>query len=371
MYNMGDTTYKNQPKFMSVEIIRELGKKIKTHCITNNTKNISIVFHGGEPLLAEKDFYRVAISILRSELTGIDVDFQLQSNGTLLDEEWIELFNELGIQVGISIDGPESFQNEYRVYHNNKGSFDDVMKGIRIRDKHSVGGLISVINVDIPPKELYNFFVSIDSKRVNLLLPDNHYDQLPKGKQGNRLISDTKYGDWLIRIYDIWCNDLSLKRPSIPFFENIMSMILGSVKGDELIGKKKNGAITIETNGDIEVVDPLRICGNGFTRDRLNIVSHEISSIEDLPLFQEYYHSHERLCHKCDKCPIQHICGGGYLGHRFSSKSRFDNPSIYCSDLMKLITHIQNDIVSRLPENILEEIGLEPILFEEVYNSTI
>lgn len=368
MYNMGDTTYRGQPKFMSLEIIEALAQKLKTHCLANNTNSISIVFHGGEPLLADKSFYRGAISIFKASLSEIEISFQLQSNGTLIDKEWINLFNELNIQVGISIDGPESFQNEFRVYHNKKGSYKDVIRGIKIRDKYSVGGFISVINTDIPPKELYDFFVSLNAKTINILLPDNHHDNLPKGKLGNSLNTDTKYGDWLIELYNFWSNHNNILRPNIPFFENIMHLILGRVTGDELIGRKKNGAITIETNGDIEVVDPLRICGNGFTRNKLNVLRDEISAIESVELFQEYYHSHSRLCDKCVKCPILNVCGGGYLGHRFSLKNRFDNPSIYCSDLMKLIVYIQNDIIERLPKEVLRNIHLEPAQYQEIFD---
>jgi uncharacterized protein len=138
-------------------------------------------------------------------------------------------------------------------------------------------------------------------------------------------------------------------------------LILGEFKGDELIGKRKNGAITIETNGDIEIVDPLRICGNGFTRNNLNVLRNEIEEIESYPLFQLYYHSHEKLCKQCLNCPIQNVCGGGYLGHRFSNDNKFDNPTIYCTDITKLISHIQSDVLRRLPKSVIEKLNLEPI----------
>lgn len=367
MYNMGDTTYKSQPKFMSIEIITALAHRLKKHCTDNKTTNISFVFHGGEPLLLDKSYYEEVVPLVKNILEPVKVYFQLQSNGTLLDYDWCRLFKKLDVQVGISVDGPEAFQNKYRVYHNNKGSFADVMRGIKIRDEISIGGLISVINTDIKPEDIYEFYLTINAKKVNILLPDNHYDNLPKGKNGSFSFSDTTYGDWLIDLYDEWSNHESKLRPGIPFFENIMNLILGEIKGDELIGKKNNGAVTIETNGDIEVVDPLRTCGNGFTRNTLNVFRNEIAEIEKCELFKEYYFSHERLSDKCLKCPIQNVCGGGYLGHRFSAEKRFNNPSIYCNDLMKLITHIQNDIVRRLPTNVLNQLKLEPVSYEEVF----
>lgn len=358
MYNMGDTTYKDQPKFISLDVIAAFASKAKSHCKLNNVPIVHIAFHGGEPLLIEKEFYEQAVNIIRSTLDDIKVDFVLQTNGTLLDDEWCELFGRLGIQVGVSIDGTEKYHNQYRVYHSGSGSFNDVLNGINIRDRHSVGGLISVINIDIPPRELYEFFIGIGAKSVNILLPDNHYDNLPKGKLNPYDPNDSLYGDWMVELFDLWSKHHSEERPRIPYFENIIALILGFDRGDELIGKRKCRALTIESDGAIEVVDPLRICGNGFTRNKLNVMTHEISEIEKLPLFQEYYNSHDILCQKCADCSINKVCGGGYLGHRYSKVNRFQNPSIYCYDIIKLTLHIQNTIVQKLPHETVEKLGI-------------
>lgn len=364
---MGDNTYLNQPKFMSLEIVKAFAENVNRHCKKNKVPIIHIAFHGGEPLLAGQSFFKESVKVINSIVEDIKVEYVIQTNGTLLDESWLDLFNELKIQAGISVDGPKQFHDAYRVYHNNKGSYDEVIRGIEIRNKKSIGGLISVVNINVPPAELYRFYLSVNAKSVNILLPDNHYDNLPPGINNTEDRNNTLYGDWLIALYDCWSIDPNINKPKIPFFGNIIGLILGYEKGDELIGKRKNRAITIETDGAIEVVDPLRICGNGFTRNNLNVTRNEISEIEALQLFQAYYDSHDILCDKCRDCPVQNVCGGGYLGHRYSKHRGFNNPSIYCKDLMKLILHIQNDIVRRLPENIIEKLNLEIMLYDEAY----
>lgn len=369
MYNMGDNTYMKQPKFMSIDTVIHFAQKLKRYCNANDLKCVYISFHGGEPLLASKQFYKDAVYSISSIMDGVDVIYVMQTNGTLLDEEWCQLLNQLNIQAGISIDGPKEKHDIFRVYHDNKGSFDEVVKGINLRNTYGIGGVISVINIAISPEEFYAFYKSLNSPVINILLPDGHFENFPPRFEFfyNPLV--TPYGDWLIELYNHWRNDRDENKPVISFFENIVGMILGLDKGDELIGKRKNGAICIETDGSIEVVDPLRICGEGFTRNNLNVASNEISDILSLPLFDLFYNSHTILCNKCDACSVKDICGGGYLAHRYSKHNGFDNPSIYCKDLMKLITYIQNSIISDLPKDVISELEIDRLTYHEALTS--
>lgn len=362
MYNMGDTTYVKQPKFMSIDTYKAFVDKLSNHCKRNKLPYIYIAFHGGEPLLASKAFYKAAISYTKDVIRETEVIFTLQSNGTLVDDAWCQFLKDLDIQIGISIDGPEQYHNAYRLYHNNKESFTEVVNGIKIRDKYWQGGIIIVANRNIPPFELYSFLKEIDTPSVNILLPDLNYANYHKfyNKHDGKL----SYGDWLIELYKLWKADLT--KPKISMFRNIIDMILGVVKGDEMIGRVKSGAVCIESDGAIEIVDPLRICGNGFTRNSLNVYSNEIEDISTEQVFNLYYHGHDLLCKKCLNCQIVNVCGGGYFGNRFSTDNGFDNPSIYCDDLRKIITHIQNDICDSLPDKLAEELALEKFTYEDV-----
>jgi len=366
---MGDNTYMKQPKFMSIDTVIHFAQKLKRYCNANDLKCVYISFHGGEPLLASKQFYKDAVYSISSIMDGVDVIYVMQTNGTLLDEEWCQLLSQLNIQAGISIDGPKENHDIFRVYHDNKGSFDEVVKGINLRNTYGIGGVISVINIAISPEEFYAFYKSLNSPVINILLPDGHFENFPPRFEFFYNPFVTPYGDWLIELYNHWRNDRDENKPIISFFENIVGIILGLDKGDELIGKRKNGAICIETDGSIEVVDPLRICGEGFTRNNLNVDSNEISDILFLPLFDLFYNSHTILCNKCDACPVKDICGGGYLAHRYSKYNGFDNPSIYCKDLMKLITYIQNSIISDLPKDVISELEIDRLTYHEALTS--
>ena len=124
--------------------------------------------------------------------------------------------------------------------------------------------------------------------------------------------------------------------------------------------------LVVETNGGIEAVDVLKVCGDGFTKGAANVLTHEFEDAFEEDLITMYEQSHRMLCGKCLACPIKNICGGGYLPHRYSSKNGFNNPSIYCKDLLKLIAHIQNRLLDTLPSDFLNESRLEPFAYAEL-----
>ena len=133
VYNMGDNSYKLQPKFMSIETIKKIFERIKSHCLNNGLKDFLIIFHGGEPLLAGLDFYKNFIEIGKSVLKNdITIDYGMQTNGVLLDYNLAVELKKLKIQVGISIDGTEGSNNKNRIYHNNKGSYTEIINGFNI-----------------------------------------------------------------------------------------------------------------------------------------------------------------------------------------------------------------------------------------------
>ena len=107
-------------------------------------------------------------------------------------------------------------------------------------------------------------------------------------------------------------------------------------------------------------MDVLRICGDGFTKTDFNVLSSDIRSVYRSDVTRAHLAGQRALCTKCKQCPIQAICGGGYPPHRYSSVNGFDNPSVYCRDLMKLVTHIQRTIVATLSEPTRRKLNIAP-----------
>jgi uncharacterized protein len=345
MYNMGDETYKNQPKFISKRSIIYFAEKLKDYTIKFNINTVFISFHGGEPLLASKEDFIFYVETIKNTNLHIQIIFLMQTNGVLLNLEWAEILKKYNVNIGISLDGEKKINDKFRIKHNGSGSYDEIITNLKeIQNFDIVKGIISVVDVSVNSKDFYRHMKKINNLQLNILLPNINFSNIPKFYMPlEEYLSFTS--DWLVSLYEVWKEDT--ERISIPFFELIIKLISGFTNfGNHLVGNCENGVAVIETNGDIEVIDALRTSFSGATRGKLNISKNNIEELHINELFRKYYYSHtEYLSEKCKKCSIIKICGGGFLVHRFDKNTGdFNNPSIYCKVLTNIIKHIKEDL---------------------------
>jgi uncharacterized protein len=377
MYNMGDNSYLMQPKIMSDKVVDRLIERIYSHCKIHSISNYEIVLHGGEPLLAGKDFFRKFVTKANNRLVydgGITVKYVLQTNGILLSDDWCKLFADLDIGVGVSLDGTPEDNDRYRIDHKGNGSYERIVKGLNIalqsvyyKEKRLGIGLLAVININSNPEMVYEHFKSLAVKYIDILLPLNNYDQPPVQPIPTLGLSvEAPYGDWMVRLFDIWVNDRDKKRLKIRFFEGIIKNIMGKNVSSDDYGTKKCEALVIETDGSIEAVDSLKVCGDGFTKAGATLFTHDFDEALQTPLANLYHLSHFKLPPKCMTCPVKEICGGGYLPNRYSQDNGFNNPSIYCEDLLKIISHIQNYLLDKLPKEFIQASNIMKLDFPKI-----
>jgi len=350
---------------MPPSVVNAAIKGIRMYCSERDLQQVEIIFHGGEPLLAGKSFFREFVSRANEQLLpDICPAYNMQTNGTLLDQNWLDLLRELNIGFGISLDGPEELNDENRVDHRGRGSYARVRRAIDLiladsRIGGLFGGLLTVVNLDTDPVAIYDLYRGMGIRSVDFLLPDGHYDSLPPRLELSG--EGTPYADWLIRLFDIWFadNDPSFR---IRIFENVIGLVFGMTAATDGMGGGTNGIIVIESDGTIEPVDVLKICGDRFTKTDFNVVTSAIKDAYQSDLIRIYQAGRYSLCGKCRECPVQAVCGGGYLPHRYSAVNGFQNPSVYCRDLMKLIMHIQKKVVSTLSESTRAKLNNAPLV---------
>ena len=182
----------------------------------------------------------------------------------------------------------------------------------------------------------------------DLSLPHaNHAHPPPAGK--------IPYGDWLIEFFDLWFRQ---NRPDrrIRYFDNMLRMFFGCPQSTDNIGGKPVGVVVVETDGSIEPTDAFKCCAEGITKLGLNIGDDDFDDLYGLPIVATLQHGTLALCDTCRTCEFADVCGGGYMPHRYAAATGFDNPSVYCDDLKRLLRHMKRSVLGSLPPSIARDI---------------
>jgi uncharacterized protein len=324
---------------MSDEIFAAVIKRTRQYCALSGQKEIRLGFHGGEPCLLPVQQFREWCDFARAELNGIKLHLSVQTNGTLIDERWIDAFREHAVDVGISMDGPKAVHDIFREDHAGRGSYDKVARGLsRLKEANIRYGILCVITLGADPLAIQRHFVELGCPRVTYILPDFTHDSIGevRGRYG-----ETPCADFLIQIFDEWWFNGSLEI-RIADLWNIARVVLGGDSEIETIGNSAPAYIFVETDGSMEGLDSLRVCKEGASRIGFNVLNegfeaiaaaggiHATAIFKGLPLPAG-----------CKGCPEEFTCAGGYLPHRYSAERGFDNPSVWCADLLKLFKHVR------------------------------
>jgi uncharacterized protein len=343
-----------RPKDMGLDIVELFAECLGDYARIKQIDSIDILFHGGEPLLLGPRYLEQAVQLISSNLpSNCHPIFSLQSNGSLLNREFVEVFCKYNISISISIDGGRTAQDRHRIFANGLSSFDTVDKNIRTfllspEVNQLFGGILAVVDLRNDPLEVFDFLSSLTTAGLDFLLPDGTHENPPPGITNKDFNYNSIYANWLIPIFDKWF-DAGKRKPSMRFFENILALLFGGKSKLEGFGEQYLSLLTIETDGEIRDSDVLSVSyehaarfgegaylGNGCFDRLLN---------SEVFRSQEYLYSPEALNQECQVCDWRPICGGGLLPHRYSSNQKYDNPSIYCGNLKFLFSHIRTKML--------------------------
>jgi len=251
----------------------------------------------------------------------------------------------MNVKVGLSLDGPRNVNDLHRLDHKGRSSFDAVERALTLLSE-GVGrriwnGFLSVIDIQSDPIEVYSYLKSFRPNLIELLLPLGHYDLRPPGKDAGH--QGTPYADWLLTVFHEWYKEKP-QTIMIRRFRDVIALLAGATDASEEWGLQPVDFAVIETNGDIEAVDSLKTTYPGANRLSLNIFTHGFDDMFEVPLVVERQLRWNSLCDTCRSCPVVKVCGGGYFPHRYSSENDFQNPSIYCGDLKRIIYTIYSTV---------------------------
>jgi uncharacterized protein len=345
IYEHADSSWRGRPKAIPSGTVAKAGERIAEHAREHALAGVRVILHGGEPLLAgAARLGEIASQLRRAIGPACDLDLRVHTNGVRLDEEFCEVFREAGIKVGISLDGDRAGNDLHRRYRDGRSSYDQVIRAVGLlradRYKELYAGLLCTIDVRNDPVATYEALAALDPPAVDFLLPHGTWDTPPPGLGVG---AKTPYADWLAAVFDRWVADAG--RIPVRMFESIIRTSRGASSLTESLGLEASDVAVIETDGTIEQADSIKVAYDGAPATGFDIFRHELSEAAGHPAIRARQLGAAGLSATCRACPVVASCGGGLYAHRYRTGNGFDNPSVYCADLEKIIIHVQARLV--------------------------
>jgi uncharacterized protein len=340
VYNKVDATWERRPALMSDEVFEAALQRVRRQCESSGQDRLILSFHGGEPCLLGAARFDSFCERIREVLRGVvTVDLLIQTNATLIDEAWVEVLRKHRVDVGVSMDGPPSTHDAIRVDHHGHGSHARVVRGLSLLHEGGVPfAILCVIPLGADPIAVHRHFLSLGCAKVTYLLPHFTHDTIAPLREAH---GATPCADFLIPVFDDWWFNGTMA-VCIGDLRNVARVVMGGASTIETLGNTPPRYVFVESDGEIEGLDNLRVCEEGMAGTRLNVLDADFRDILDLEgMHRVAIFQGMPLPEACRPCPEAETCAGGYLPHRHSAARGFDNPSVWCADLLKVFTHVR------------------------------
>ncbi|HWS36777.1 MAG TPA: FxsB family cyclophane-forming radical SAM/SPASM peptide maturase [Actinoplanes sp.] len=345
MYLPGDQSWKTAPRFISDAVVDRIGRAIGEHVTAHGVDDITIILHGGEPLLAGATRLTTIAGRLRAIIPpATRVGVSMQTNGVLLDETSLQELASAGIRVAVSLDGDEQSHDRHRLHPNGSGSHARAMKAVELlsspEHRTAFAGLLCVVDLESDPRRTYRFLARSAPPVIDFLMPFGNWTTPPPG----RLPDDsTPYGDWLAAAFDEWY-DSPHPRPEVRLFREVVTLLMGGHSRTEQVGLSPACMIVFDVSGAMEQVDSLRTVGRHAASTAMSVFTHDLEDALNHPAIRDRQMGIRGLSSACQSCPLVRVCGGGHYVHRYREGIGFRERSVYCADLSRLIPHISQRV---------------------------
>jgi uncharacterized protein len=339
MYEHADQMWRHQPHFVSPDISGAIVTRIGEYAAEQRLPDVSIVFHGGEPLLFGAQRLAGLASELRHAMPdGTRCDVSLQTNGILLTAETLDALAEADIGVSVSLDGPAAINDLHRLTPTGRSSHEHTEHALALLSARPevFAGVIAVIDPSTEPRDVLSYFAQHRVPALDLLLPDATHIRQPAGRD----VDPDLYLRWLIRAFDVWFDEF----PGLPVrtFDSLLGAVCGQPSPTDAFGLGNVSLLTIETDGSYHDLDVLKITREGRSALGMNVRDHAIAEACTAPALAEHSRllSLDGLSADCRSCPEVRVCGGGAVPHRYADDG-FDHASVYCRELLATIRHVR------------------------------
>ena len=360
-----------QRHLMSDEMLEQFTRE---YIEAQTMSQVLFTWHGGEPLLRSIDFYRKALSLQQKYAGGRRIDNVIQTNGTLLTDEWCEFFAQNHWLVGISIDGPQPYHDHYRLTAAGKPSWQKVMQGIKLLKKHGVEwnamAVVNAYNVN-HPLEFYRFF---KENGCQFLQFTPIVERLTRHEDGRTLasladkneiplseasVTPEQWGYFLSAIFDEWVRK-DVGKIFVEIFDCTLANWMGISPGICAYSKECGHAGVMEHNGDV------------YSCDHFVFPEYKLGNIRDHALIDMLYGEqqqefsrlkHSSLPRQCKECDMEFACHGECPKNRFM-KDKYGDSGLnylcpgyyhYYQHVAPYMDYMKQELMSqRPPSNIMK-----------------
>ena len=313
---------------------------------------VLFTWHGGEPLMRSIDFYRKALALQKKYAHGKQIDNVIQTNGTLLTDEWCEFFAKNHWLVGISIDGPQEYHDHYRVTPAGKPSWEKVMQGIQLLKKHRVEwnamAVVNAYNAE-HPLEFYHFFRDNGCQYLQFTPIVERLTEHEDGRTLASLADDREipladasvtpqqWGNFLCTIFDDWVRH-DVGKTFVEIFDCTLANWMGVLPGICAYSKECGHAGVMEHNGDV------------YSCDHFVFPEYKLGNIREQSLIDMLYGEkqqafsrlkHTSLPRQCKECDMEFACHGECPKNRFE-KDKYGEPGLnyLCQGYYRYYSHV-------------------------------
>ncbi|KAB1940238.1 FxsB family radical SAM/SPASM domain protein [Micromonospora sp. ALFpr18c] len=344
VYTMADQRWRTRPRTMAAATLARTGERIGEHARRHRLDRVSVVLHGGEPLLAGVDGVERAVELLRRGAAPVPARMTVQTNGLRLDDSFLRLLDRLDVGVSVSLDGDRTAHDRHRRGPDGRGSHDRVEAALhRLTGSYRrlFNGLLCTVDLRNDPVATYRSLLAHRPPVVDFLLPHGTWSAPPAGRPSDP--RQAPYADWLTAVFDEWYSD-GTHRTRVRLFDEIIQLLLGGASRLSGVGLSPVAVAVVETDGAIEMDDTLGAAHAGAGSIGLHVDRDSFDAALDQPGVRAQQAGAAGLCAQCRACDLHKVCGGGLYTHRWRAGNGFDNPSVYCADLYRLIGHIRRTL---------------------------
>lgn len=346
-FNMNDETPGARPALMSQETVEDAARFLEACMNSGAYDRLIIVLHGGEPMLMPASrVRRILLRLSEIDSAGKPLFFGIQTNATLVTQEWLDLIAEFRVAVSVSLDGDQPTHDIFRVDKRGRPTHAQVDEGVKSlsafaaeRDLPPVT-LLAVAGASEAGARAYDYFsATLGARYIDFILPDATHDTIDRGLAHR---AET----FLEAACERWLYDDA--RPSIPYFQDYVDGFLASrlapAEQPEQAAQPEQAEQAAQPTPNIfTLYSDGRVTGNDYVRsmlmdgeaslpeltDSFDAILAHVSTLEGMEMM-------DVAPQGCTGCQWRTPCGGGQMLHRHSAAAGFDNPSVYCGHIQRM-----------------------------------